>query len=121
MARSLQNITRRSLVSFYKVMTNDDQQGVPGEPIPHITVHSMLHPISIFSKHCIFSQAYAQAKHHMYFFSGSFQKNPSCLLSATHPPTCLLQQKFPKEHHMTKLSFHFKQDFLFVAYYGYRT
>jgi hypothetical protein len=66
-----------------------------GEAMAHSTTHC-LDCIHTLSKHHIFSQASALAKHHMPFCQkSSFQKNTTCLFSAEHPLTWLLQQKHP--------------------------
>ena len=96
-------------ISFYKVTTNDDQQEVQREPIPHSVVHCLLGYIYILSKHHMFSQASVLAKHYKPPFSGSFQKNTTCLLQQNtwHNQLYGLQrnQKFPLhwalKHHWT--------------------
>jgi hypothetical protein len=96
-------------ISFYKVTTNDDQQEVQREPIPHSVVHCLLGYIYTLSKHHVFSQESAPAKHHMPFSQAASRKTRR-LFSAKYPPTYLLQQKhplirqFPEKHHMAQLS-----------------
>ena len=77
---------------------------------------SLLGCIYTFSKHHMFSQASALAKHHIPLSRQLPENHHISVLSKT-SSTCLLQQKhplirqFPEKHHMTQLSLRRNQTF----------
>jgi hypothetical protein len=90
---------------YHRVVRNDQCQKIckewQGEPMPHSFLHSLLCYAYTLSKHCMFSQASALAKHHM----SLFQKNTTCLFSAKHTPCVYLSKTFAHKTVSTKISY----------------
>jgi hypothetical protein len=82
-----------------------------GKLLPPSIVHCPLGYIYTLSKHHVFSQVSALAKHHTPLFQAASRKNTMCLLQQNHP----LIRQFPEKYYMTQvivseetINFHFR-------------